>query len=154
MGPLSGRTPRGDRPPAVPSAQVTLAWTDNHCHLPADGDEAAAWVADARSHGVTRLVNVGTDVASSAVAAATAAGLDGVWATAGVHPHDASGGVDGLTDLLDHPSVVAVGECGLDYHYDHSPRPVQRSVFASQIALAHERDLALVIHTREAWADT
>ena len=56
--------------------------------------------------------------------------------------------------LLDAPRVVAVGEAGLDYHYDHSPREVQREAFAAQIALAHERDLTLVIHTREAWDDT
>jgi TatD DNase family protein len=79
---------------------------------------------------------------------------DGVWATAGVHPHDASGGIEGLEALLAEPEVVAVGECGLDYHYDHSPRDVQREVFASQVALANRHDLALVIHTREAWDDT
>jgi TatD DNase family protein len=77
-----------------------------------------------------------------------------VWATAGVHPHDAADGIEGLADLLGRPEVVAVGECGLDYHYDHSPRDVQRQVFAAQIALAFEHDLALVIHTRDAWADT
>jgi TatD DNase family protein len=63
--------------------------------------------------------------------------------------------VDTIRDLFDGPvRPVAVGECGLDYHYDHSPRDVQREVFAAQIALAHEHDLALVIHTREAWEDT
>jgi len=129
-------------------------WTDNHCHLPDDLVEAAELVAAAKAMGVERLVNVGTDVASSLAAITVAAALDGVWATAGVHPHDASGGIDGLVDLLDHPSVVAVGECGLDYHYDHSPRAAQRDVFAAQIALAHERSLPLVIHTREAWDDT
>ena len=63
-------------------------------------------------------------------------------------------GIDGIEALLAEPEVVAVGECGLDYHYDHSPRDVQREVFAAQIALAHAHDLALVIHTREAWDDT
>ena len=81
------------------------------------------------------------------------AGTPGVvWATAGVHPHDAKDGIEGLEALLGEPEVVAVGECGLDFHYDHSPRDVQREVFAAQIALAHAHDLALVIHTREAWA--
>jgi TatD DNase family protein len=79
---------------------------------------------------------------------------DGVWATVGLHPHDAIQGVDTIVPLLDRPKVVAVGECGLDYHYDHSPRDVQRAAFAAQVALANERDLALVIHTREAWDDT
>jgi TatD DNase family protein len=77
-----------------------------------------------------------------------------VWATAGVHPHDATEGVDGIVGLLADPEVVAVGECGLDYHYDHSPRSTQRDVFAQQIDLAHEHQLPLVIHTREAWDDT
>jgi TatD DNase family protein len=127
-------------------------WVDNHCHLdPADADVA---LADARAHGVVAFVDVGTDAARSAQAVATAAAHDNVWATVGVHPHDASEGVDGIVALLDHPKVVAVGEAGLDYHYDHSPRQVQRDVFAAQIALAHERELPLVIHTREAWDDT
>jgi TatD DNase family protein len=77
-----------------------------------------------------------------------------VWATVGLHPHEARHGVDTITDLLDAPRVVAVGECGLDYHYDYSPRPAQREAFAIQIGLAHERGLPLVIHTREAWPDT
>jgi TatD DNase family protein len=83
---------------------------------------------------------------------------DGVWATVGLHPHDAVQGLAGVEALLESWAgssvVVAVGECGLDYHYDHSPRAVQRSVFASQVALAHRLGLALVIHTREAWDDT
>jgi TatD DNase family protein len=83
-----------------------------------------------------------------------ASAFDDVWATAGVHPHDASGGIEGIAELLADPNVVAVGECGLDYHYDNSPREVQREVFVQQIALAHEHDLALVVHTREAWEDT
>jgi TatD DNase family protein len=69
---------------------------------------------------------------------------------------EATGAIDlsAIDALLDRPGVVAVGECGLDYHYDHSPRATQREVFAAQIALAHARGLALVIHTREAWEDT
>jgi TatD DNase family protein len=59
---------------------------------------------------------------------------EGVWATVGVHPHDAKDGLAGVEALLAEPKVVAVGECGLDYHYDHSPRDVQRDVFAAQIA--------------------
>ena len=77
-----------------------------------------------------------------------------MWATVGLHPHDARQGVATIVGLLDRPRVVAIGECGLDYHYDHSPRDVQRAAFAAQVGLAHERDLPLVIHTREAWADT
>jgi TatD DNase family protein len=128
-----------------------MAWIDNHCHLRADDPQV---VADARAAGVTRLITVGTDLEQSTIAAQVAAAHDGVWATAGVHPHDASQGIDGIAALLDHPRVVAVGEAGLDYYYDHSPRDVQQSVFAAQIALANERDLPLVIHTRDAWDDT
>ena len=74
----------------------------------------------------------------------------------GVHPHDAVEGVGSIESLLAErgPEVVAVGECGLDYHYDHSPRDVQRVAFGAQVALAHACRLALVIHTREAWDDT
>src|SRR3954470_5656773 len=129
-------------------------WTDDHCHLPTDVGEAATVVEDAVAAGVTRMITIGTTLDDSVAAIALAAELEGVWATVGLHPHEASDGLDGLEGLLDEPNVVAVGECGLDYHYDHSPRDVQRDVFARQIALAHRHDLALVIHTRNAWDDT
>jgi TatD DNase family protein len=129
-----------------------MRWTDNHCHL--DPDTAEETIIAARAAGVERLVTVGTDLAHSREALALAARFDGVWATAGVHPHDATEGLDGIIQLLGAPGVVAVGECGLDYHYDHSPRDVQQEVFAVQVRLAHEHHLALVIHTREAWDDT
>jgi TatD DNase family protein len=136
---------------------VTVHWIDNHCHLDGE-DDAAAVVADARAAGVVALVTVGTTVERSAVCVEVARGADGVWATAGVHPHDADGGMAGLEDLVvagrDEGVLVAVGECGLDYHYDHSPRSAQRAVFAEQVGLAHRTGLPLVIHTREAWDDT
>lgn len=128
-------------------------WTDAHCHIPYNGVDEAV-IADAQGAGVTRLVSVGTDLAQSIAAIEVADRHAGVWATAGVHPHDASGGIEGIEVLLSHPRVVGVGECGLDYHYEHSPRDAQREVFAAQIALAHRHELALVIHTREAWDDT
>jgi TatD DNase family protein len=128
-------------------------WTDSHCHIPM-GAEGDTVVADAAAAGVSRLVDVGTDAESSRAAVEMAGRHDGVWATVGLHPHDAKEGLDGIAELLSAPPVVAVGECGLDYHYDHSPRPVQRRIFAAQIGLAHEHGLALVIHTREAWDDT
>jgi TatD DNase family protein len=131
-----------------------MRWTDNHCHLP-PGPAGDAQVAEALAAGVTRLIDVGTDVARSRQAIANAARHPGVvFATVGVHPHDAKDGMDGLADLLSAPGVVAIGECGLDYHYDHSPRPAQQEIFARQIALAHAHDLPLVIHTRSAWDDT
>ena len=130
-----------------------MAWADHHCHLPA-GEAAAAVITDARAAGVEVLINVGTDVEDSGRAIAVAEAHDGVWATAGVHPHEASSGIDGLESLIERPEVVAVGEAGLDYHYDHSPRPVQRRVFAAQVELANRRDLPLVVHSRSAWDDT
>ena len=139
-------------PPSAPRVE----WLDNHCHL---GDERIPGGTDAaieRAHaaGVSRMIVVGTDRAHSEAQIAIAAANDGIWATVGLHPHDAVDGVDTIVDLLDRPKVVAVGECGLDYYYDHSPREVQQRAFAEQIALANERDLPLVIHTRDAWDDT
>ena len=140
---------------------MPVRWTDDHCHLGWDGDGPAdpilvdRMVDDAQGAGVDRLITVGTDRARSADAVAAAARHPGlVWATVGLHPHDAKDGLAGLADLLGEPGVVAVGESGLDYHYDHSPRDVQRRAFADQVGLAHEHDLDLVIHTREAWDDT
>ena len=131
-----------------------MRWIDDHCHLPDDVAQAAEHVADARASGVERIITVGTDVQHSRAAIAVARAFDGVWATAGVHPHEAKDGIDGLEAVLHEPEVVAVGECGLDYHYNHSPPDVQRDVFAAQIRLSHDHDLPLVIHTREAWDDT
>lgn len=127
-------------------------WTDDHCHLPTEDWEPV--LADARAAGVERFIDVGVDLETSRSAIARASVTDGVWATAGVHPHEAKDGTEGLAALLDDPACVAVGECGFDFHYDHSPRDAQREVFAAQVALANERDLALVIHTREAWDET
>ncbi|MHB1712754.1 MAG: TatD family hydrolase [Acidimicrobiales bacterium] len=141
----------------------------------------AAVIVRASGAGITRMVCVGTDAATSkeavdlartmtrADSVATAEGVR-MWATVGLHPHDAVDGVDTLGALLraevggsdatapgggmSAPLVVAIGECGLDYHYDHSPRDIQRAAFAAQIELAILHRLALVIHTREAWDDT
>ena len=104
--------------------------------------------------GVTGMLTVGCDRPTSLAAIAVAGDHAEVWATVGLHPHDAVDGVDSIVDLLDQPRVAAVGEAGLDYYYDHSPRDVQRAAFAAQIQLAHERGLPLVIHTRDAWDDT
>jgi TatD DNase family protein len=130
-----------------------MAWADSHCHVQYEGVGIEA-LEEARAEGVLRVITIGTDAEESRKAIDVARGADGVWATVGVHPHDATEGVDGIVPLLRETEVVAVGECGLDYHYDRSPRDVQRRVFAQQIALARERGLALVVHTREAWDDT
>ena len=133
-----------------------MSWADSHCHVPYPGVGVEV-IAEARAAGVTRLITVGTDAEQSEAAIAVARAHDGVWATVGLHPHDATKGVESIVPLLTGESadaVVAVGECGLDYHYDHSPRPVQREAFAAQVGLAHQHGLALVVHTREAWEDT
>ena len=198
---------------------AVVEWFDSHCHLQDEFTESdsgdridaagprasrlAGVMARASEAGVTRMVCVGTGAGSSAEAvalvrsmrqpgsAAVAEGIE-LWATVGLHPHDAKDGVDSLDGVLgaelgqaelDQPApgragpgpsagsesggagpgtrghadgavVVGIGECGLDYHYDHSPRAVQREAFALQVELAHRHGLALVIHTREAWADT
>lgn len=134
------------------------SWVDSHCHLPADADAAGEEIAFAAEHDVTTLITVGCDRASSLVNRDLAARFDGVRYTVGLHPHEARHGVATIADLFvappDQPAPVAVGECGLDYHYDHSPRDAQREAFTEQIAVAHRLALPLVIHTRAAWDDT
>ena len=126
-------------------------WIDNHCHL---GEDAVEALAAAQEAGVQRFIDVGCDLATSTSCVEHANRYEPVFATVGLHPHEAKHGLDGLEPLLTQPKVVAVGECGLDYHYDHSPRDVQKQMFADQIGLAHRHGLPLVIHTREAWQDT
>src|SRR5688500_10012530 len=108
-------------------------WTDAHCHVREGAEDV---IDEAREAGVGRFVTVGTDLVSSRLAIDIASRHDGVWATAGLHPHDAKDGLEGIEALLDEPGIVGVGECGLDYYYDHSPRDVQRDAFIAQIALA------------------
>jgi TatD DNase family protein len=130
-------------------------YTDSHCHLwDTRGAALDVVLATARAAGVDTMVNVGCDAATSAQALAQAAEHDGVYATVGLHPHEAVHGVETIVKLLDDPHAVAVGECGLDYYYEHSPRDTQRMAFAAQIGLADERGLPLVIHTRDSWDDT
>jgi len=146
-------------------------WFDSHCHLqdqyreggdgPAGAEGIEAALTRAFSAGVGAMVCVGTDAATSREALDLAdragGGSPRVWATVGLHPHEASAGTAEVAGLLDaragDPALVAVGECGLDYHYEHSPRAAQRLAFAAQIALAHHHGLALVVHAREAWDD-
>ena len=132
-----------------------LRWADSHCHVPWKDTDPSVVIPAARAAGVERLITIGTDAETTAAAIAVAREYDDVWATVGLHPHDATNGVETVAGFLDgSPEIVAVGECGLDYHYNHSPADVQRQAFAEQIALAKEHDLALVVHTREAWDDT
>ena len=108
----------------------------------------------ARDAGVERFIVIGTDAPTCEQAIAIASQHSDVWATVGLHPHDATQGTDSILPYIMQPRVVAIGECGLDYYYEHSPRDVQMRVFAQQIALAKQHDLTLVIHTRDAWEDT
>jgi TatD DNase family protein len=135
-------------------------WFDAHCHLYFDDIEAGALKA-AKDNGVERMVCVGTDVDSSAQSIEIAEANRGtVYSTIGLHPHDAKLGTDAIAALTEKESakenstVVAIGEAGLDYFYEHSPRNLQREAFAFQIDLAKRFDLSLVIHTRDAWDET
>jgi len=130
-----------------------MPWADSHCHVPWEGSDTSAFDA-ARAAGVTRFVTIGTGPDTSRAAIRAAEANADVWATVGLHPHDASTGMADLPDPRAHERVVAIGECGLDFFYNHSPTEVQKEMFVAQIAWAKELDLALVIHTRGAWPET
>ncbi|MFL5565117.1 MAG: TatD family hydrolase, partial [Gemmatimonadaceae bacterium] len=139
----------------------TSTFIDSHAHLAdaAFSSDRDAVIARARSAGATAIVCIGESLATAALAAEYAAANAGfVFATAGIHPHDASG-FEGGRDLprlreLVAGSAVAIGECGLDYHYDNSPRDAQRAAFVAQVSLAAELQKPLVVHTRDAEDDT
>src|SRR4051794_20406706 len=138
---------------------VQTGWVDSHCHpqLDATSGDADEVLERARAAGVVAMVAVGTDLASSRGAVALAQRHRDVFATVGLHPHDATRLAlewDALTDLATHPRVVAVGEAGFDYHYPHSPIDAQDAAFRAQIRLAHALDRPLVIPSRDAWDDT
>ena len=133
-----------------------LQWIDTHCHVYEEnipgGQEHALQAA--RDAGVVTMIVIGTDADTTRQAIDIANMHPDVYATVGLHPHDAKNGVETITPFLQSARVVGIGECGLDYYYDHSDRAVQREAFAQQIQLAHELNLPLVIHTREAWDHT
>lgn len=142
---------------------ASLALVDAHCHLDAGYfPEGAEAVMDrARQAGVIGfvVVGVGPDLSSARAAAALAQRDSGrVCASVGIHPHDAATWSDAaheeLRGLGERPEVAAIGEIGLDYHYDHSPRDVQREVFARLVGLARQLRKPIVVHTRAAAADT
>lgn len=133
---------------------------DSHAHLndPRFAQDLSEVVERARQAGVTAVVNVGYDLPSSREAVELAERFEELWAVVGLHPHDAKlwdGEVhQALGELAGHRKVLAIGETGLDYHYDNSPRDEQRAVFRQQLALADELKLPAVIHSREAAQDT
>ena len=129
---------------------------DTHCHLadPAYDPDRQEVLARAWAGGVARVVVIGESRAAADRALALAATEPRLAVTAGIHPHDAAGWSDDARDwlraTLRRPEVVAAGEMGLDYHYDHSPRAAQRAAFEAQLGLAREAEKPAVIHAREA----
>ncbi len=131
-------------------------WLDSHCHVTSDrfDPDRAEVMERAREAEVDRLIVIGSGygIAGNAEALALASAHEDVHATVGVHPHEAAKLDDEaraqLRAWLTHPEVVALGECGLDYHYMNSPREVQRSVLVEQLALAREFGLPVTIHVR------
>ena len=134
-------------------------YIDTHAHLYYDDlkNQLGDVVKRAEAVGVTKIICVGTDLPSSKTSISIAEKYNAVFATVGVHPHDAKDTPDDylrqLGDLASHSKVVAMGEMGLDYFRDFSPRNVQKEVFLSQLALAREMDLPAVIHNRDADED-
>ena len=133
---------------------------DSHCHLNYAGlaERREEVLAKARAAGVTGFLNISTRQSEWADVIAVADANADVWATVGVHPHEADAhpdlGAAVLTAAASHPRVIAIGECGLDYYYDKSDRAAQRERFAAHIEAARATDLPLVVHTRDAEEDT
>lgn len=131
-----------------------MSYIDSHAHLDHCKVDAHDLVASARTAGVSTIIQSGTDADSSRLAVELAERFPEVWASVGFHPHDAkeldAQGASVIEGLLSHPRVVAVGEAGLDYHYDHSPRARQLEVFEWHMGLAAREGLPLVVHSREA----
>jgi TatD DNase family protein len=131
-------------------------FVDSHCHLdfPDFGPEREAIIARARSAGVETMLTIGTRLDKFPGVRRIAEGHDGIWCSVGVHPHEARDyaalAPQQLVALAAHPKVVGIGETGLDFHYDLSPRDIQECVFRTHIAAARATGLPLVIHAREA----
>lgn len=147
---------------------------DTHCHIQSAGLKKGErttrelWtkapeltgekiVADAAAAGVSRLICVGCDPEDSRLAAEFASAHEGCWASAGIHPHEArhyqTDKLDGFKELAGRPEVVAIGECGLDYYYEYSPKSAQKEILEFQIRLALALGLPLIFHVRSAFDD-
>jgi TatD DNase family protein len=133
---------------------------DSHCHLNYKGlvEDQQAVLARARTAGVAGMLNISTREREWAEIIALAETEPDVWASVGIHPHEADAHADidtaRLVAAAAHPRVVGIGESGLDFYYDHSDRDQQRTSFRSHIAAARETQLPLIVHTRDAEADT
>ncbi|HEX8153892.1 MAG TPA: TatD family hydrolase [Thermoanaerobaculia bacterium] len=134
---------------------MRTVFTDSHCHLTMSNAEEN--LAAARAAGVRGFVVPATKLEDAPQTVAIAETHDDVWAAVGFHPHEAKDCDDAafaeIERLARHPKVVAIGECGLDYHYDHSPRDVQRAVLERHIELAKELDKPVIVHNRESTDD-
>jgi TatD DNase family protein len=133
---------------------------DSHCHLNYAGlaERQAEVLSNARARGVTGFLNISTRQSEWDDVLGAAERNEDVWATVGVHPHEADAhpdlGTAVLVEAAAHPRVIALGECGLDYHYDKSDRSAQRERFEAHIEAARQSGLPLVVHTRDAEEDT
>lgn len=133
---------------------------DSHCHLQYKGlvEDQQGVLARARAAGVGGFLNISTRLSEWDEVVGTAAREADVWASVGIHPHEADAHADlGAAALLaatEHPKVIGIGETGLDYYYDHSDRDTQKALFRVHIGVARETGLPLIIHTREAEDDT
>ncbi len=129
---------------------------DSHVnlHAPQFDEDRDAVIARARAAGVGLMVEISDRLTTFEATHALAMAHDDIWCTVGVHPHEAKDAPDltaqTLVDLAARPKVIGIGECGLDFHYDLSPRDIQATVFRRHIAAARETGLPLVVHTREA----
>lgn len=137
-----------------------MSLIDSHCHLNYPGlvEREEEVLTSARKRGVSGFLNISTRQREWAEVVAAAERHSDVWASIGVHPHEANAhpdlGTAALAQAAAHPRVVAIGECGLDYYYDKSDRESQKARFRAQIEAAREADLPLIIHTRDAEEDT
>ncbi|RMF00912.1 MAG: TatD family deoxyribonuclease [Chloroflexi bacterium] len=133
---------------------------DSHCHLIFDAfaDDLPDVLARAAQAGVSAFINPGTNLGDSRQIVTMSDAVENLYAAVGVHPNDAAGfgpaALEQLRELAAHPNVVAIGEIGLDYYWDKTPRPVQQRAFEQQLALAVELDLPVIIHQRDSAADT
>ena len=138
-----------------------MRFADSHCHLTdrAFRGDRVAVLARAQEAGVRRIVTIASDAADARDALELARTHEQIWCTAGIHPHSVNGSADSndlaaVRDLAAHPRCAAIGETGLDYYYDNAPREAQRRSFARHVELAAELRLPVVVHSREAVADT
>jgi TatD DNase family protein len=132
---------------------------DSHCHLDYKplSDDLEVTLDRAREAGIGAVLTIGTSISGSERLPALVERHRNIWCTAGIHPHEAAKDADGvseLTRLANHPKVVGLGETGLDYYYDNSPREAQKLAFRAHVGIAAETGLPLIIHTRDAEPDT